>query len=197
MNNYFYKLHNFKIDDKLLYEEFMKVAIKHDMFERTRKFVEQTNGWSTHKTYYRLRINYPEKLTSDCDPVVIEGYNVSDQLGSYSIDDIVDDFKDTYTCKVVREVYDYLIDRYPNYKIGSIKYHVLAPHSSLTLHKDGTSKPRFFFSANVPDGCYMQIMDEKVPMNENGTLFRMMCNVLHNPLNESDGYRLSIVFDIE
>ena len=90
-----------------------------------------------------------------------------------------------------------MTDRYTNYSISGIKYHALAPRCSLELHRDGGSSiPRFFLIASVLEGCYMQINDEKIPMHEEGSLFRLNCNVLHNPVNETDAYRLCIVFDV-
>jgi hypothetical protein len=197
MNNYFHKIHKFDIDQKRLYDEFMEVARKHDMFERTRKIIKETKGMPVYSTYYRLRINYPNKCDSAMDPVVIQEHNTSLDWGSYNIDNIVDDFKGTYTSEVAKIVHDYIIDRYPEYKMGSIKYHVLAPKSSLTLHTDGTNLPRYFLSASVPEGSFMQINDEKIPMHETGALYKLICRAFHNPLNESNGYRVSMVFTVE
>jgi hypothetical protein len=197
MNNYFHKIHKFDIDEKRLYDEFITVANKHDMFERTKKFIEDNNGMSVYKTYYRLRVNYPSNCASDMDPVVIQGYNSHDLNEESLIENIIDDFKGTYTAEIARSVNEYLCERYPIYKVVSIKYHVLAPNSSLTLHTDGTDVPRFFLSVSVPEGAYMQINDEKIPMHENGALYRLICRPLHNPLNESDGYRVSMVFTVE
>ena len=199
MNNYFHKIHKFDIDEKRLYEEFLHVATKHDIFERTKKFIEENKGIEFYKTYYRLRINYPSNCKSDMDPVVIQGFtNRSDSdWGDYDIENIIDDFKDSYTSKIAKEVHDYIIGRYPEYKMSSVKYHVLAPRASLTLHRDGIDVPRFFLSANVPEGAYMQIIDEKIPMHENGALYKLICGALHNPLNESDGYRVSMVFTVD
>jgi len=197
MNNYFFKVAQFDIDEKLLYDEWFRVATKHDMFDRTKKFIEENNGMQVYKTYHRLRINHPSNMSSSMDPVMIQGYNSHVEFTDYSIDNIVDDFKGSYTEKVARLVYEYLCEKYPAYAFTSIKYHSISPKSSLTLHTDNTTIPRFFLSASVPEGCYMQINNEKVPMHETGALFRLMCKVLHNPLNESDGYRVSMVFDVE
>lgn len=196
MNNYFFKVGQFDIDQGMLYNEWFHVATKYDMFDRTRKFIEENNGMEVYKTYHRLRINHPDNMSSNIDPVMIQGYNTHVESTGYSIDNIVDDFKGTYTEKVARQVYDYLSEKYPALQVTNIKYHSISPKSSLTLHVDDTTIPRFFLSASVPEGCYMQINNEKIPMHETGALFRMMCKVLHNPLNESDGYRVSMVFDI-
>lgn len=196
MNNYFFKIAKFDIDQSLLYNEWFHVATKHDMFNRTIKFIENNDGMEVYKTYHRLRINYPSSMSSDMDPVMIQGYNSHVESIGYSIDNIIDDFKGSYTEKIARQVHDYLLEKYPALYITSIKYHSISPKSSLTLHVDDSTIPRFFLSASVPEGCYMQINDEKIPMHETGALFRMMCKVLHNPLNESEGYRVSMVFDV-
>jgi|688.fasta_scaffold169458_2 hypothetical protein len=196
MNNYFFKIAKFDIDETLLYNEWFHVANKYDAFNRTKKFIEDINGVKGYKTYHRLRINYPDNMSSDMDPVMIQGYNTEVEATGYSIDNIIDDFKGSYTEKIARQVHDFLLEKYPAYIVTNIKYHSISPKSSMTLHIDDSTRPRFFLSASVPEGCFMQINNEKIPMHETGALYRMICKVLHNPLNESDGYRVSMVFDI-
>jgi hypothetical protein len=196
MNNYFYKIKQFEIDSNQLYHEWMKVATKHNLFCRSESFKNSNNHILPN--YYKLLINYPDHMDENIDPVRIHNDPlIKGQLKPpFSITNIVKDFQGTYTEQVLKKVGNFILNTYPVYSLGTIKYAVLKPNSKIVTHTDISDTPRFFLSASVPKGCYMESADEKIPMDETGALFRMNVNVPHSPINESDDYRVTILFDV-
>ena len=197
MNNYFHKVTQFEINSNNLYNEWMSVATKHNMFARSLSFKDSENHLLPN--YYKLLINYPDHMDENIDPVRIHNDpSIKGQLvPPFSANNIVKDFQGTYTEQVVKEVSAYLLNRYPVYSLATIKYAVLQPKSKIVTHTDISTTPRFFLSASVPKGCYMESAGEKIPMDETGALFRMNVNVPHSPINESDDYRVTILFDVD
>lgn len=193
MNNYFHPIGRFDIDSALLYNEWMTISNEYDLFNRT--IISTPDNFT--KEYYRLRINY---LDSDVDPVMIDYIKSTKQ---YNIDTstnfkIIKDFQGSYTEQISSTVSDFLQKRFPSYYITFIKYHSLGPKSRFSLHTDtGTDVPRFFLLVWTKPGCYMQILDDKINMSDEGALYKLNCRVLHNPINDSDDHRLCMVFDVK
>jgi hypothetical protein len=200
MRNYFHKLTSFDIDSKRLYDEWFSVATKHDMFARTiaYKHSDPNNTKFLQPYYLKLLINYPSELDENIDPVWVQSgdSNAGEGLISYKLDNIIKDFQGSYTEQVAKLCGEYLQKKYPVYNLTCIKYAVLAPKSFIKTHIDGSVLPRFFLSASVPIGCYMEVCGERYPLEERGALFRMLTTAPHSPINESDGYRVMMVFDV-
>jgi len=197
MRNYFHKITSFEIDSERLYSEWHEVATKHNMFSRTETY-ESTKKF-TLPFYYKLMINYPSSLNENVDPVWIQSgeSNIGEGHDSYDINNIVKDFQGSHTEVVAKKCAEYLQSKYSNYyRLTTVKYAALAPKSHISTHTDGISVPRFFLSANVPTGCYMEVCGEQHPLDEQGAFFKMICSAPHSPINQSDGYRLMMVFDV-
>jgi hypothetical protein len=195
MNNYFRKISKFEINNSHLYDEWIKIATKHDLFNRTENFI--SDEMHTLPNYYKLWINYPLHLDENMDPVGCDSRAGNQLRPPYSFDKLNKDFQGTYTEEVVKKVGTFIKNKYPVYNLTSIKYAVLGPKSLIKAHADISNVPRFFLCVSVLDGCYMEMAGERVPMNEIGALYRMNCNVAHSPINESDGYRVTILFDVQ
>lgn len=199
MRNYFYKITTFDIDGPRLYKEWLEVATKFDMFNRSNSFVP-TRSIGTQPYYLKLMINYPSPIGPQMDPVWIPfcdtnaGEDQPDEL--YSLSNIINDFQGTYTEQVAHEVGSYIQNRYKEYKLTKVKYASLAPNSLITPHTDGTVEPRFFLTVNAPKGTYMKIFEERYTYEEVGSLFRLNVRGQHSPINESDDYRVMMAFDV-
>lgn len=201
MRNYFYKIGFFEIDSKKLYDEWHAVGTKNDMFNRTENFVgsRTLDHRASTPFYYKLLINYPSTLDENIDPVWLDGSDDNHGAGddaTFTINNIMKDFQNSYTAEVVSKVNEFLKTKYKEYRTTVIKYAVLKPNSYIREHVDKSSIPRFFLSVNAPKGCYMEVCGEKHSLSETGALFRLMCNVPHSPINNSDDYRLMISFDV-
>jgi len=196
MQHYFQKITSFDIDAKMLYDEWFNVAEKHNMFKRTNRYKPIIKGY-WHRFYYNLIINYPDGYTEDIDPVWIT--NCTDNQGQvnegWSIENIIKDFKGSYTEKIAKTVNDYVITRYKSYKPITVKYAVLGPNYSIPPHIDKDVTPRFFLTIHAPKGCYMQMLGEKLTHGMPGHLFRIQQQVEHSPINESDDFRVIMMFD--
>lgn len=198
MHNYFQKISSFEINSDLLYQEWYNVAVKHDMFNRTESFVHPEKFILPY--YYKLLINYPSSLNEEIDPVWIQ--NDESNLGhadiaNFDINNIVKDFKGTQTEIVAKLCGDYIKNKFPNYRLTVVKYAALKPNSFISKHVDGKSTiPRFFLSVRALEGTYMEVCDEKHPLNDHGALFKMRCMVPHSPINQSTDYRVMMIFDV-
>ena len=193
MNNYFYKVGFFEIDADLLYEEWLKISNKFNLFELTHEFTSKGHC----PNYYRLEINQRDNSVESDNPVLIHGVGEEVHDSEHNSNNIVSDFHNTYSAEVSSKVVKYLESKYPTYKVTRIKYAALAPGAFLGLHTDKRDAPRFFLFIRVKQGCYMHIAGDKIPMNEPGALYRFNCQALHSPVNESDDYRLCMMFDVK
>jgi hypothetical protein len=200
MINYFHKINKFYIDHKKLYDEWYEVATKHDMFERTHHFVSRRSlDYSPSiPVYYKLLINYPTSMDQNIDPVWLDRSEDND-TGSdttFSIDNINTNFKNSYTESVVKHVDKFITSKYKTYKTTVVKYAALRPNSLINTHVDKRSIPRFFLTVNAPQGCFMEVCGDRHSLSDAGALFKMICNAPHSPINESDQFRVMIIFDV-
>ena len=193
MNNSFYKVGFFDIDADRLYTEWYNASISFDLFEKTHNLTMSNRA----KKYYRMRINHSNHFVKSEDPCIIHGVSKSYDEDTYSIDNIIDVFKNSYTEEIVKQVCDFLNTKMIAYKVTRIKYHALGPGAFLPLHTDGSETPRFFLFIRVKQGSYMHIAGDKIAMHEPGALYRFNCKALHSPINESDDYRLCMIFDVK
>lgn len=196
MINYFYKVTNFAINQTQLYNEWFTVANKHDLFKRTQEFIPSKKS-HFFPFYYRMLINYPDSFNENLDPVWVHKNPLNQGIGqpNWSVNNIIKDWKNTYTENVVRIVNDYIMQKNVNYKIQTIKYTVLGPYSKISPHTDNDPKPRFFLSVSAPIGCYMEIYGIRHSMSEVGALYRLNSRCIHSPVNESNEYRVMMTFD--
>ena len=193
MNNNFYKIGFFEINSDLLYDEWLQTSNKFDLFNKTHKL---TQG-NFCKKYYRMRINHSDNFMKQDDPTLIQGFSEKFDDDTYSIDNIITDFQNTHTAEIAKQVSLYLENKYTAYKVTRIKYHALGIGAQLSLHTDNMSVPRFFLFVRVKEGCLMRIAGDIIPMTEPGALYRFNCKAPHSPINQSDDYRLCMVFDVK
>lgn len=188
MNSYFHKIGRFDIDSKLLYDEWLTVANKHDLFHRT--LISTPESYT--KEYCRLRINYVEP---NIDPVMDEilrpNYDISTNFVT------IKDFQGSYTEQIANNVTDFLHQRFPKYRVTFIKYQSLNPKSSMAVHTDrGHINITFILFVWVKPGCYMQVLDEKINMADEGALYKLNFRVQHGPVNDSNEHRLCMFFEV-
>ena len=195
MINYFYKVTNFDINSKLLYDEWIVVAKKHNVFQRTAEYRPKKGHFLPN--YYKVLINFPDNLSEDMDPVWIHRnpYNQGMTAPNWNINSILKDWQGTYTEQVARTVNSFLLQKNPEYKLQVINYAALGPKSRIAPHTDNITEPRFFLSVSAPEGCYMEINNEKHSMSEVGALYRLNLQAVHSPINESNDFRLMMMFD--
>jgi hypothetical protein len=174
----------FNIDCNILLDEWNKLTTRYSVF-------------STPKQYPRLLINHPSGYKDDIDIV-----NFTEQIGvqnfyqisnTFSLDNITKDFQNTYTEKVVKEVVDFLMDKY---QVTVIKYAGLAPNFVMGMHKDHDLHPRFMLLVSGNDLCYMDTDDARYPINQIGGLYKLDRQQPHNPINLGTTWRIMIHFDV-
>lgn len=181
----FQLIKHFIINPNLLLDEWQNLTSKYEVF-------------STKRKYPRLLITYPNGYSDDIDIV-----NFTDNLGvpnfniladSFSVNNIVKDFKNTYTEKVVKEVADFLL---PKFKVTVVKYAGLAPNFNMGMHTDkNSSYPRFMLLVSGNNECYMDTNSSRCNIDQIGGLYMLDRQQPHNPINLGSTWRIMIHFDV-
>ena len=181
----FQLINQFVIDQNRLLNDWQNLTAKYNIFYVARK-------------YPRLLITYPTGYSDNIDIVnftdvlTVPEFNKIAEL--FTVENIVKDFKNTYTEKVVNDVAEFLL---PKFSTTVVKYAGLAPNFKMGMHTDDISaNPRFMLLVAGNDQCYMDTETSRHAIDKIGGLYMLDRQQPHNPINLGSTWRIMIHFDV-
>jgi len=179
---YLKKLHQFDIDCNRLELEWKQVSFN------------LSNLQDSFMPFYN-RINITYSNLQDKTSLVIEtGQRTHYPNESFSISNIVEPFKNTYTEQVLHLVNNWFSEK--NLRITKAKYAALESKQIVGTHTDKDYKIRYHIPILSADSCTMTINGISQPINEVGCIYSMPGMLPHSAENMSDHLRLLLSLDI-
>lgn len=179
MSPNFEKLCKFDIDCDRLYNEWSQTAkISH----------------TVNMSYVRLAVNHSGEGTGANRTKFVSGQSTDNDLKLFTADDLVEEFKHSYTKEVIAMVEQWLNQR--GLRSTRIKYAALIPNGVIGLHVDKDYDYRYHLTVQVNEGCTMTVGSTTHSIAEPATLFRMYAKELHGADNRGSTTRLLLTFDV-
>ena len=179
---YLKKLHHFDIDCNRLYEEWLSVTQSLDSLK------------DEYMPFYnRINVTY-SSLQDKSDIIVETGQRQHFPNDSFSLDNIIDAFKSSYTEQVLKNINVWFNDR--GLRITKAKYAALEAHKVVGTHTDRDYKIRYHVPIRTSDRCTMTINGIKHVIDEPGSIYSMPGTLPHSAENMSDHLRLLLSLDV-
>ena len=175
---YFEKICLLNLDCSQLYHEWKNATII--------PFVTKTQ-------YIRTAVN-KSILDSGQEQNLISGNSKVYDIETYNSLSLTNQFKNTYTEKVINEVEKIL----NNLKLRStrIKYAALKPGGEIKTHTNDGYNDRYHLVVKSNDFSNITIDNKVFSFSEEGALYRMYAAVPHSVVNRGNCIRLLLTFDV-